>query len=190
MWLHKVIRIDWNQIFAKIQEVVAYALENRAAFSAQVQKMTSKESEGAIKAKMSELRKVESRLVELDNIIKRSYEDNIRGKLSDSLFEKFQNDYKNEYAALETKQILLNSEIEELQSKIANVQGFMALAESFGKITELTADVARRFIDRITVHEHSIEFDYNDKTARGTWRQIRKQEVQVFINCIGEFRPE
>jgi hypothetical protein len=175
---------------AKIQEVVKYARENKTIFSERVQAMSQRESDEAIKTKIKELTKAERRTNELDNIIKRLYEDNISGKLNDTLFAKFLHDYESEHSGLAEKMVLLKAGIEELQGKMADVQSFLSLAENHGEVVELTADVARRFIDRIVVHEVSIEEDTTEKTARGTFRQRRIQEVQVFINCIGEFSPE
>ena len=172
---------------AKIQEVVKFARENKEAFIAQVQKMTQRDSAEAIKIKISERAKLERRIAELDNIIKRLYEDNVSGKLKDEFFTKFLKDYETEHSGVSEKITLLTIEIEELQSKMANVQSFMRLVETHGDVTELTADVARRFIDKIVVHEVAIEEDTSVKTARGTFRQRRIQRVQVFINCIGEF---
>ena len=65
----------------------------------------------------------------------------------------------------------------------------MRLAETQGEVTELTADITRRFIDRSVVHEAVVEDDAACKSIRGRFKQKRIQEVQVFINCIGEFKP-
>ena len=82
--------------------------------------------------------------------------------------------------------------IEGLQGKMANVESFITLAESHGEITELTADVARRFIDKIVVHETVVVDDLTRK-RRGKevkYYKKRTQDVQVFLNCIGEFVPK
>jgi len=175
---------------AKIQEVLKCARENKEAFANQVQAMTQRESTDAIKLKTSELTKAERRIAELDNIIKRLYEDNINGKLNDNLFAKFQKDYEDEYSGLTEKVVVLGAGIEELQSKITDIQGFIKMAEECGEVTELTSDIARRFIDKIVVHESTTVTDAENLTTKGKPRQKRVQEVQVYINCIGEFKQE
>ena len=173
---------------AKIQEAIKYVWENQEAFAAQVQDITQRDCEDAIKLKSSELAKLERRVAELDNIIKRLYEDNISGKIKDEFFTKFLKDYETEQSALSDKKAPLLNEIEKLQDKTANVQSFVRLAKSYGEVTELTADVARRFIDKIVVHEAVIEEDTDSKKRRGRFQKKRTQEVHVFLNCIGEFK--
>jgi len=139
---------------------------------------------------MSELAKAERRIAELDNIIKRTYEDNISGKLNDSLFAKFQKDYEDEYFTLESKVALLKSEIEDVQGKAADIERFIKMAEECGDVAELTADTARRFIDKIVIHESITAPDTENLNSKGKPRQKRMQEVRVYINCIGEFKQE
>ena len=172
---------------AKIQEMLKCSRENKESFASQVQAMSRQESADSIKHKITELTKAERRIAELDNIIKRLYEDNINGKLNDSLFAKFQKDYEDEYPALMEKAELLRVEIMELQNKMADIQSFLKLAEEHSDVTELTADVARRFIDRIVVHEAMTGLDTENKTIKGKPRHKRVQDVQVYINCIGEY---
>ena len=175
---------------AKIQEVLKCVRENKKAFADHVEAMTNRESADAAKSKMSELAKAERRIVELDNIIKRTYEDNLSGKLSDSLFAKFQKDYEDEYVTLESKVALLKGEIEDVQGKAADIARFIKMAEECGDVAELTADTARRFIDKIVIHEGITVEDTENLNSKGKPRQKRMQEVRVYINCIGEFRQE
>jgi len=173
---------------AKIQDAMKCVLENREAFIAQVQEITQRDSEETIKRKSSEISKLERRVAELDNIIKRLYEDNISGKVKDEFFTKFLKDYESEQSSLLSRKTSLTAEIDKLQDKAANVQSFVRLVETYGEVTELTADIARRFIDKIVVHEAIIEEDATSKTRGGRFKQKRTQEVHVFLNCVGEFK--
>jgi hypothetical protein len=65
----------------------------------------------------------------------------------------------------------------------------LRLAEEHGDVMELTADVARKFIDKMVVHEAVKIEDTTTKTTKGTFKKKKVQKVQVFINCIGEFNP-
>jgi hypothetical protein len=62
-------------------------------------------------------------------------------------------DYETEQAELVTGTASLRAEVEEIQGRTANAQNFIKLAERFTEISELTAELARIFIDRIVVHE-------------------------------------
>ena len=73
--------------------------------------------------------------------------------MSDERFSKMLADYEDEQAALISNTAVLRSEVEEIRNKTASAQNFIKLAERYTDITELTAEVARTFIDRIIVHE-------------------------------------
>lgn len=179
---HGIRREDVERlVLEKIQEVVAFAKENKAGFSAKVRASTGKEAERAMRKKAAELGKADRRITELDHIIKRIYEDHVAGKLSDERFAKMLSDYETEQQALVSGTEALRGEVEKIRSKTADLQSFMNLVERCSEISELTADVARTFVDRVVVHE--AELNPNPK-RKG--HNSREQEVHIFLNFIGE----
>jgi len=178
---HGIRRLELEQIvLQKIMETVAFAKDNRAEFIRTVQNATSKESEKAMKSNISELNKVDARIAELDRIIKRLYEDHIAEKLSEERFTKFLTDYEAEQTELTRGSAALRAEVEEIKGKTANIQSFIKLVERHIDITELTADLARTFIEKIVVYDGV----YKNKRVK------LSQEIHIFFNCIGEFDPE
>jgi len=79
----------------------------------------------------------EKRIVELDNIFKRLYEDNISGKLSDDRFRKLSTDYESEQKDLQSQVLLLREEIETTEGESANVERFLSIVERFTDIPKL-----------------------------------------------------
>jgi len=179
---HGISRAALEQIvLAKIRETVDFAKYNKKAFAEQVRKTTDKDSEKALKTKSAEVAKSERRIAELDRIIKRLYEDNLSGRLSDERFDKLMADYENEQATLNVMVSELKMEIADINAKEVNVESFMKLVEQYAEIAELTAEVARSFIMKILVHEPLRE--------EGK-RTIVSQEVQIYFNHIGEYSVE
>lgn len=172
-------------VLAKIEEVWKYALENKSEFAEKVRMQSSKESAKAIKSKTAELGRADRRIAELDRIIKRIYEDHIAEKLSSERFEKMLADYEAEQSGLVAGTASLRAEVEEIQSKTANAQNFIKLAERYTEIAEMTAELARIFIDRIVIHE-AVMVDNPKRKGH----QTRTQEVHIFFNCIGDFDIE
>ena len=182
---HGIRKEDVEQLtLEKIQEVVAFARRDKTKFTELVQKATKTDGEKAIRSKTAELAKAGRRIAELDRIIKKLYEDNVNGKLSDERFAKMLTDYESEQAALVSGTETLRAELEAIQSKTTDLQSFMNIVERCSEITELTADVARTFVDRIIVHEAVL---YQNPKRKGP--QSRSQEVHIFLNFIGEFNP-
>ena len=157
------------------------AINDKDAFIMQVNQQANKDTEKALKFKSKELAKAESRISELDNIISRIYEDHIGGLLSQDRFKKMLEGYEAEQKTLTSAIETLRTDIEELKTKTLNVQSFMKLVERHGdiEITELTAELARTFIEKIVVHEGVFE-NANRKSKR-------TQEVHVHLSYIGEF---
>ena len=69
----------------KIQEVVAFARQDKSKFTELVRKTTKTDGEKAIRSKTTDLSKADRRIAELDLIIKRIYEDNFVGKLYEDI---------------------------------------------------------------------------------------------------------
>jgi len=109
-------------------------------------------------------------------------EDHVAQKLSDERFEKMLSDFETEQTELVNSSAALRAEVEEMQSKTANAQNFIKLAEQFSEITEMNAKLARTFIRKIVVHEA----DMVDNPKR-KGHKTRKQEVHIFLNGIDEF---
>ncbi len=166
---------------AQIKATVEFAKSNTEEFARIVYQRTHRESARDMKNKTVELGKAERRIADLDRIIKRLYEDNISEKLSDDRFNKLLGDYESEQAELNSKVTILNKELDELSSRTANLQSFMNIVAECGEITELTAELARRFIEKIVVHEAKI--------AEGTRRKRESQEIEVYFTYIGQFNP-
>lgn len=63
----------------------------------------------------------------MNRLIKKLYEDNISGKLSDRRFDVMLNDYENELAELENSLETDNAELEEINTDKENADLFMEL---------------------------------------------------------------
>jgi len=180
---HGIRREEIEQlVLDKIKEAVTFARENKAGFAEKVRASTGKEAEREAKKKTSELAKADRRIAELDHIIKRIYEDHVTGKLSDERFAKMLGDYETEQKELISDTETLRAEVEEIRGKTADLQSFMNIVDRCSQITELTADVARTFVDRVVVHEAVL-----NPNPKRKGHMTRSQEVQIFLNFIGEF---
>ena len=167
----------------KIRDTVSFATTKPVEFARQVQQSSNKDAEKMIRKKTAELEKAEKRIVELDRIISRIYEDNINGKLGDDRFEKMLAGYEEEQSTLSEAVKILPEEIAELKSKTANLQSFMNLVARHGEISELTEEIARTFIERIVVHEAT----YPDGVKS---KKNRTQQVEIYLSYIGQFETE
>ena len=126
------------------------------------------DSDGNMMMRMSDI-------TELDMIFKRLYEDNISGKLTDERFHKLSTDYEAEQAGLQAQAAMLREEIEEAESKSANVDRFLSVVRQYTDIPELTPRILHEFVEKIVIHAAT---DPHSKINR-------RQEVDIYYKGIG-----
>src|SRR5690606_13874696 len=110
---------------------------------------------------------------DIDKIIRKLYEDNVMGKISEERFYKMSAEYEAEQKALETKVDVLKNAIDTAKENSLNTDRFLALVKKYTEITELDAEIIREFIDKTIVF----------KAEKVDGRRI--QRIQIFYNCIG-----
>ena len=164
----------------KIREAVFHAVKDKDRFIERVNNNTNNDVAKTTKLKSAELTKAKHRINELDNIIRKLYEDNISGRISNERFDKFLVDYEKEQFELNKSVETLQAEVDELDIKIANAQSFIDIAERHSDITELTDEVARMFIERIIVHDGVWEIP-------GNFHSSRTQEIEIYLAFIGKY---
>ena len=162
-------------ILQNLCKVVSYAREQEDQFVKMVMDMDEKERSKGLAKKKKLLTDAEKRISELDRIFKHLYEDNITGKLTDERFKKLSADYEAKQAALQTQANSLREEIQEEESKCANVERFLSIVRKYTEIPELTPHILHEFVEKIVVHAAT---DPHSKTNR-------KQEVDIYYKGIG-----
>lgn len=115
------------------------------------------------------------RITEIDGIIKRLYEDNISGKLTDERFSKLSQDYEQEQTRLKETGEKLRQSIEQYQAQADNTKRFLKLVKSYIEPDELTPALLHALVDKIVVHAP-------DKSSGH-----RTQQIDIYYNFVGNF---
>ena len=117
----------------------------------------------------------EKRNAEIDQLIKKLYEDNVSGRLSDKRFEMMLADFEQEQSELEKSIADMQAEVNSFEANSMNGELFIELAKKHTDFSQLTPMMINEFIDRVLVHE-----------AEGIGAD-RTQEVEIYLNYIGQF---
>ena len=135
-----------------IRIVSRYAISDEAAFAEQVRSLSALRHENAVKEKTSEIKQAKKRIAELDVIIQKLYESYALGKTTENRFEVLSAAYEKEQHEL--KAILARDEaaLSNYNTDSTNIERFMALAQKYRDVDELTAPVINSFIDKVIVH--------------------------------------
>jgi len=176
---HSVNRAQIEELVLEdLKRVTQVARADRDKFIKVIKNATDRELEKALKTKQTALNKADKRIVELDRIISKIYEDNVAGRLSDERFDKMLKDYESEQASLITGSAALREEVETAKSRAINTERFIKLANQYMEITELTPELARTFIEKIVVHEAT----YSEEVKR----KKLSQKIEIHYTHIGE----
>lgn len=98
-----------------IKYICSYAKENEEEFTARVKEAFDTRKESSLKGIKSDIAKKEKRSGELNNLIKKIYEDNVSGKLSDKRFQMFLSDYEKEQEEVDNAILSLKEELENIR---------------------------------------------------------------------------
>lgn len=109
-----------------------------------------------------------------DEFIKKIYEDNVSGKLTDKRFEMLLSDYEQEQADLEISIQNTKKEISDFEEDNTRIDKFMELVRKYTDFSELTTPMIHEFIDKIVAHE----------TDKSTGERI--QQIDIYLKYVGK----
>lgn len=127
----------------------------------------------ALTAKRRELDKAKSRVVEIDQLIQKSYEDMTKSLLSEERFATLTVSLENEQKQLKAAIPEMEATLEATTDKAADLQRFIERARRVTRLTELTPEIVHEFIGKIVVSKPD---KLNGK---------RHQRVDIYYNTIG-----
>jgi hypothetical protein len=140
-------------VLADIQRVSKYVRTHKQQFLASAKSKHEKHVEtSSVKARQEYMRD-KSRLVELDTIFRRLYEDQIFGRISETQFATMVTSYDNERETLTAKIAEAESIIKQSDEQKSNAAAFVKIIERHENITELDFEILHELIDKIYVHE-------------------------------------
>ena len=162
-------------ILSTIQRVSWYVKENEQEFIGKVREASSVQQEETVKACKQKLRQSEKRYAELDVLVKKLYESNATGKLSDRHFERLMAEYDEEQKTLETTIKELQNQVDTWSEDKLKTDRFIELVKRYTDFSELTTPMLNEFVEKVIVY---------DGIGRG---KARRQRVDIHLNFIGNF---
>ena len=171
---HITLKVLKQLVMADLQRVTQFAAEHEKQFVDMLVEDSMQEQKRAFAEMQRTLDTQRARYSELDIIIQRLYEDNIKGKLSDERFAKMSAGYEAEQAGLSESIQQLTALLSEKKDKTANISRFLSLVKRNLSFEDLTRDVLNTFIQKIVVHEV-------DKSSGQ-----RVQKIDIYYNFVGK----
>ena len=162
-------------VLETIQEVSEYVKLNEEEFIKKVYSTSKEQQEKTSKILKKRLAKEEKRISEINSLIRKLYEDNVSGKLSNKHFDMMLKDFEKEQAVLEKSIGQAEETLRDFEEDTIRADKFIALVKKYTDFSELTTPMINEFVDKTLVHE-------------GIWENYeRTQEVEIYLNFIGKF---
>ena len=177
---HSIRRVVLEEIVLRnLREAIQYVTQYEDDFVQRAADQSLRERDKELAQKKDTLAQSQKRIAELDVIIKRLYEDNISGKLSDERFIKLSRDYELEHTNLTNLVEHLRQEVKEQEKQKVNVRQFIAAVRKYTDMQQLDASILREFVDKIYISEVYTP-DENEP-------RIKVREIEIVYNFIGAF---
>ena len=162
-------------VLETINAVSDYVITNEEEFINRIYSTSRDKQKESIRSLKRKIAQDTKRVNELNMLMKKLYEDNISGKLSDKRFEFMLSEFENEQDTLEISMENAKAEIEKYESDTVRADKFIELVKRYTDFSELTTPMLNEFVEKILVHEA----DYSSGE--------RVQEVEIYLNFIGKF---
>jgi len=161
-------------ILKVIRSTTDYVREHEDEFISLIRKASELKSDEAAKVQKKQLSKYQNRCAELDTLIKRLYEDKVKGELSSKRFEILVLEYEQEQEGLEKQIAELQETLGRFKDDSDKTHKFIDVVRKYTEIPELTGTILNEYIDKVVVHEG------NKSNGR------REQQVDIYLNFIGK----
>ena len=171
---HRILISDLETIVKEdLQKVCEYVFLHEKEFTDEYLSGSKKETEKFKSKTKAELKRLSERQEEIGKIIRKLYEDNVCGRITDERFDFLAKSYDDEANDLKIK-------IQELKNALASsvqdeekLSKFLKVVKSYTGIEELTPEILNSFIEKIYIGE--IE-KYDGR---------KMQEVEIIYKFVG-----
>ncbi|MDO4564809.1 MAG: recombinase family protein [Clostridia bacterium] len=169
------IRADMLEtiVLAEVKRLASFAKRYENEFAREVMQYAEKAERSELEKAKTKLAKMEKRMLEIDNIIQRLYEDNVSGKITDERFVKMSRSYEKEQDELREKSIILSERVERESNRRESADAFLKAVRKYTRIRKLTPELLNELIEHIVI--------YQEEKIDGK----RVQKLDIVYRCIG-----
>ncbi len=135
--------------------------------------VSRKETEKLQAKAKAELKRLDERSVEISRIIRKLYEDNVNGRITDERFDSLAKSYEDEQKEIDGRKRELRQSIADVKGTQENLSKFIQIVRSYSEFNTLTSEILNSFVEKIIISE--TEVDEGRKT----------QEIKIIYKFVG-----
>ena len=171
---HRILVSDLETIVKEdLQKVCEYVLFHEKEFTDEYLSGSKKETIKFQSKTKAELKRLSERQEEIGRIIRKLYEDNVCGRITDERFDFLAKSYEDEGNDLKQKTIELQNALTASVQDEEKLSKFLKVVKSYTEIEELTPEILNSFIEKIYISE----------TEKYDGRKM--QEVEIIYKFVG-----
>lgn len=171
---HRILVSELTEVVkSDLQKVCEYVFLHEKEFTDEYLSGSKKETEKFQSKTKTEIKRLSERQEEIGRIIRKLYEDNVSGRITDERFDFLAKSYDDEGNDLKQKILELQSALSASVQDEEKLSKFLKVVKTYTEIQELTPEILNSFIEKIYIGE----------TERYDGRKM--QEVEIIYKFVG-----
>ena len=171
---HRILVSELTEVVkSDLQKVCEYVFLHEKEFTDEYLSGSKKETEKFQSKTKSEIKRLSDRQEEIGKIIRKLYEDNVSGRITDERFDFLAKSYEDEGNDLKQKILELQNALAASVQDEEKLSKFLKVVKTYTEIQELTPEILNSFVERIYIGETE---RYNDR---------KMQEVEIIYKFVG-----
>lgn len=145
-------------VLQSIRDMTAFARENPEDFYRKATQNGEAQAKRFYATAKKEAAQLESRIKELDNIIRCLYEDRVTGRITPERYDQMAGGYEQEQAERKDQLHNLNEKLAEMDIRETYIREFMDKAKEHVEMKTLTPELLKIFVRRIELFEKEVKY--------------------------------
>ena len=171
---HRILVSELTEVVkSDLQKVCEYVFLHEKEFTDEYLSGSKKETEKFQSKTKNEIKRLSERQEEIGKIIRKLYEDNVSGRITDERFDFLAKSYEDEGNDLKQKTIELQNALTASVQDEEKLSKFLKIVKAYTEIQELTPEILNSFIEKIYIGE----------TERYDGRKM--QDVEIIYKFVG-----
>ena len=171
---HRILVSELTEVVkSDLQKVCEYIFLHEKEFTDEYLSGSKKETEKFQTKTKAEIKRLSDRQEEIGKIIRKLYEDNVSGRITDERFDFLAKSYEDEGNDLRQKTIELQNALTASVQDEEKLSKFLKIVKAYTEIQELTPEILNSFIEKIYIGE----------TERYDGRKM--QDVEIIYKFVG-----
>lgn len=166
----------YNIVMEDIRKNARLATKFESRYLKQLLDVDSANQKKQLEKGRKEIEDLKFRITDLDKIIKKLFEDNALGKITDKRFASLSGDYEKEQMELPVKLDALQEKAQSVKETADKAQQFLGFIRKYTELEELDAKILNELIDKIIVWH---------KTVNEAGEKVQKMEIHYkFVGLL------